>query len=151
APAGVIVNAPAAGTEGPVTITATAPGALPGQHETFTLVVQVDASTPDGTVIANTASVSSQTIDPVASNNAASAMTTVTTPSPTPTPTPTPTPSPTPTPTPTTTPTPTPTGTPSPSPVTLTSLQGAKVKLGTGKKAKKATVIVLHFNGALDP
>ncbi len=36
------------------------------------------------------------------------------------------------------------------SPVTLTSIRGAKVRLGTGRKAKKATVVVLQFSGALD-
>ena len=35
--------------------------------------------------------------------------------------------------------------------VTLTSIRGAKVRLGTGRKAKKATVVVLQFSGALDP
>ena len=34
--------------------------------------------------------------------------------------------------------------------MTLTSLHGAKVKLGTGRKAKKATVVVLQFSGALN-
>jgi hypothetical protein len=35
--------------------------------------------------------------------------------------------------------------------VTLTSIRGEKVKLGTGRKAKKATVVVLQFSGALNP
>ncbi|MGP0066705.1 MAG: Calx-beta domain-containing protein [Isosphaeraceae bacterium] len=35
--------------------------------------------------------------------------------------------------------------------VTLTSIRGAKVRLETGRKAKKATVVVLQFSGALDP
>ena len=35
--------------------------------------------------------------------------------------------------------------------VTLTSIRGAKVRIGTGRKAKKATVVVLQFSGALDP
>ncbi len=35
--------------------------------------------------------------------------------------------------------------------VTLTSIRGAKVRLGTGRKAKKATVVVLQFSGALNP
>jgi hypothetical protein len=35
--------------------------------------------------------------------------------------------------------------------VTLTSLHGAKVTLGTGRKAKKATAVVLQFSGALNP
>jgi hypothetical protein len=34
--------------------------------------------------------------------------------------------------------------------VTLTSIQGEKLKLGTGRKAKKATVVVLQFSGALN-
>ncbi len=33
----------------------------------------------------------------------------------------------------------------------LNKAQGAKVKLGTGRKAKRATVVVLQFSGALDP
>ena len=35
--------------------------------------------------------------------------------------------------------------------VTLMSIRGAKVRLGTGRKAKKATVVVLQFSGALNP
>ena len=33
----------------------------------------------------------------------------------------------------------------------LTSIHGEKIKLGTGRKAKKATVVVLQFSGALNP
>jgi hypothetical protein len=35
--------------------------------------------------------------------------------------------------------------------VTITSIRAAKVRIGTGRKAKKATVVVLQFSGALDP
>jgi hypothetical protein len=128
----VTVNAPAAGTEGPVTITATTPDVLPNQPETFTLVVKVDANTPSGTVITNDAKVSSDTSDPVSSNNNASASTNVAT---TPTPTPTPTPSPTSTPL-----------------VTVKSVQVAQVsvKVGKSKKAKKLTELVIQFSGAIN-
>ena len=34
--------------------------------------------------------------------------------------------------------------------VTLTSIRGAKVRIGTGRKAKKATAVVLQFSGALN-
>jgi hypothetical protein len=45
-----------------------------------------------------------------------------------------------------------PTPTPSPSPiVTLTSIRAAKVRIGKGHKAKKETVVVLQFSGALNP
>jgi hypothetical protein len=61
-----------------------------------------------------------------------------------------PTPAPTPAPTPTPSPTPTPTSTPTPPPlVTATPLQVETIKVGTGKKAKKETVIVVDFSGAL--
>jgi CSLREA domain-containing protein len=132
APAGVTVNVPAVGTEGPFDITATAPLALPNQKENFTLVVQVDASTPNGTVIASSAKVSSDTSDPVSSNNNASASANVTT---TQSPTPTPTPSPTSTPL-----------------VTVRSVQveQVSVKVGKSKKAKKQTELVIGFSGAIN-
>jgi uncharacterized repeat protein (TIGR01451 family) len=77
APAGVMVNAPAAGTAGPATITATVPAVPAGRAEGITLVVQVDASAANGTVITNTASVSSATSDPVATNNSLTRQVTV--------------------------------------------------------------------------
>ena len=49
----------------------------------------------------------------------------------------------------TATPTPTPTTTPPPL-VTVTSLQVETIKVGKGKKAKKETVLVLNFSGALN-
>lgn len=83
-----------------------------GETAIIALDVQVSASTPDGTVITNTVSISSDTTDPNSADNTASANTTVWTPTPTPTNTPTSTPTATPTRTPTSTPTPTPTNTP---------------------------------------
>jgi uncharacterized repeat protein (TIGR01451 family) len=77
APPGVMVNAPAAGTAGPATITATVPAVPAGRAEGFTLVVQVDASAANGMVITNTASVSSATSDPVATNNSLTRQVTV--------------------------------------------------------------------------
>jgi hypothetical protein len=38
-----------------------------------------------------------------------------------------------------------------PAPVTVTSVRIATVKIGTGKKAKKTTGIILQFSGALNP
>ena len=67
-----------------------------------------------------------------------------------PAPTPTVTPNPRPSPESTPTPTPTPTATLPPI-VTLTSIEGSTVKLGTGRKAKKAMALVLQFSGALNP
>ncbi|HLE26504.1 MAG TPA: LamG-like jellyroll fold domain-containing protein, partial [Anaerolineales bacterium] len=84
----------------------------------ITLEVQVSASTPDGTVIINTANVSSDATDPNLADNSATANTTVRTPTATPTNTATPTSTPTRTPTATrtTTPTSTPTNTPTNTP-----------------------------------
>jgi uncharacterized repeat protein (TIGR01451 family) len=127
APAGVTVNAPAAGTEGPVVITVTAPEALANQSEKFTLVVQVDAGTTAGTVITSSASISSLTIDPTSSDNSATGSTTVMTATPTLTPTRSPTPA-----------------------VMLTSVQLQTAPVGTGRKAKKVPVLVLHFSAALN-
>src|SRR3990172_7700774 len=80
----------------------------------ITLEVQVSASTPDGTVIINTANVSSDATDPNLADNSATANTTVRTPTATPTNTATPTSTPTRTPTATRTTTPTSTSTNTP-------------------------------------
>jgi uncharacterized repeat protein (TIGR01451 family) len=48
-----------------------------GASETVTMVTQVNASTPDGTVLADTAKVQSSTSDPAAANNSATAQVTV--------------------------------------------------------------------------
>jgi uncharacterized repeat protein (TIGR01451 family) len=131
APAAVTVTAPAAGTEGPATITLTEPELLADQPQSLTLVIQVDAGTSSGTVLTSTASVSSLTIDPTSSDNSATASSTVMAATPTPTPSPSPT------------------GTPTPT-VTLTSVQVQTAPVGTGKKARKVPVLVLHFSAALN-
>jgi uncharacterized repeat protein (TIGR01451 family) len=78
APAGVDDNAPAAGTEGPFTITVTAAAAPAGAApQTFTLVVQADDDAPDGAVIASSAHVASDTGDANTGNNSGSASVTV--------------------------------------------------------------------------
>jgi uncharacterized repeat protein (TIGR01451 family) len=79
-PEGFAANAPADGTEGPLTITITAPTVQRGQAESLTLVVRVDADAPDGTAITGAAGVSSDTADPVPANNSASATATVSAP-----------------------------------------------------------------------
>lgn len=76
APAGWDCTTPAVGGTGTVTCTIAALGA--SLSASFPLVVNVDAGTSDGTVISNTASVSS-TDDPVAGNNSATTTTTVST------------------------------------------------------------------------
>ncbi|TMC76013.1 MAG: DUF11 domain-containing protein [Chloroflexi bacterium] len=48
-----------------------------GMSATFTLIVKVDATTADGTVLSNTVTVTSSTADPVPGNNSATATTTV--------------------------------------------------------------------------
>jgi uncharacterized repeat protein (TIGR01451 family) len=74
APAGLGDNAPAAGTEGPFTITAPAAAAPAGVGpQAFTLVVQVDADAPDGTVVTSSTHVASDTGDPDPENNSGSA------------------------------------------------------------------------------
>jgi uncharacterized repeat protein (TIGR01451 family) len=120
APAGVTVTAPAPGTEGPSTITVTAPEALANQPEKFTLVVQVDAGTAAGTVVASSASVSSLTIDPNSMNNSTSASTTVASAAAT------------------------------TSPVTVTSFSAEKVLISSKRRAPKALVLAVGFSGALD-
>ncbi|HMF05149.1 MAG TPA: hypothetical protein VKH17_10065, partial [Acidimicrobiia bacterium] len=52
---------------------------VPGEVATFTVVVEVVAATPDGTVIGNTASATADTSDPATGNNSASTTTTVST------------------------------------------------------------------------
>ena len=58
-------------------ITCTKPTAFPsGANGNFTLVVAVDGSTPSGTVLSNTATVTATTVDPNGANNSATATTT---------------------------------------------------------------------------
>jgi uncharacterized repeat protein (TIGR01451 family) len=66
-------STPAAGQGG--TVTASTASLASGASATFTLVVSVDPSTPDGTTIANTATASSETGDPDSTNNSRSAST----------------------------------------------------------------------------
>jgi uncharacterized repeat protein (TIGR01451 family) len=75
APAGWSTTTPAAGGTGAVT--ATSPALASGGSATFTLVVNVDASAPGGSVITNTATVTSTTNDPDATNNSDTETTTV--------------------------------------------------------------------------
>jgi uncharacterized repeat protein (TIGR01451 family) len=69
------LTTPASGETGAVT--ATADTFASGASATFILVVNVNADTPDGTVISNTASVSSDTCDKNPENNSATATTDV--------------------------------------------------------------------------
>ncbi|MFN7989493.1 MAG: lamin tail domain-containing protein [Thermoanaerobaculia bacterium] len=73
-PGGWSCTTPAVGASGPVTcsIATFAAGNAP-----FTLTVAVDAAVAGGTVLSNTATASSGTIDPVPANNSATATTTV--------------------------------------------------------------------------
>ena len=66
---------PAVGDTG--TVTCTAPALVNLDSAGFSLVVHVGPSVPDGTVISNTASISSATIDPAPGNDSATATTTV--------------------------------------------------------------------------
>ena len=66
-------TAPAVGGTGQISCTNPSVSAA----DEFTLVVNVDPGTADGTVITNTATVSSETADPVSTNNSATATTTV--------------------------------------------------------------------------
>ena len=68
---------PAVGGTG--SITCTNPSVPMGAADVFTLVVNVNAVTPAGTVISNTATAASTTPDPVPANNSATATTTVAT------------------------------------------------------------------------
>jgi len=69
------LTTPAAGETG--TVTATADTFASGASATFTLVVNVNADTPDGTVISNTVTISSCTCDKNPDNNSATATTKV--------------------------------------------------------------------------
>jgi len=75
APAGWATTAPPVGASG--TVTATRPSLIVGASSTFTLVVNVNLATAAGTTITNTASATSGTSDPNASNNSANATTLV--------------------------------------------------------------------------
>ena len=75
APAGWVSTTPSVGGTG--TVTATNGSLANGGTASFMLVVQVNGGTPGGTVITNTASVGSATVDPNGTNNSASAGTTV--------------------------------------------------------------------------
>src|SRR5207245_1602914 len=74
-PAGWTCTTPAVGSTG--TVSCTTASLASGATATFTIVVQVSPSTPDGTTISNTASVTSTTSDPNLLNNTATATTTV--------------------------------------------------------------------------
>ena len=69
------VTTPAAGETG--TVTANADTFASGASATFTLVVNVNAGTPDGTVISNTVTISSDTCDKNPDNDSATATTKV--------------------------------------------------------------------------
>jgi uncharacterized repeat protein (TIGR01451 family) len=73
-PAGWDTSTPTAGSTG--TVTATTPTLANGATATFTLVVNVNAALPAGT-ITNTAAVASNTIDPAPANNSDTETTTV--------------------------------------------------------------------------
>lgn len=74
-PAGWTCTTPGVGATG--TVSCTNPSVASGTSAVFTLVVNVDAGTAEGTVISNTASVTSTTVDPDATDNSATATTTV--------------------------------------------------------------------------
>src|SRR5207245_143853 len=74
-PAGWTCTTPAVGSTG--TVSCTTASLASGATATFTIVVQVSPSTPDGTTISNTATVTSTTSDPNLLNNTATATTTV--------------------------------------------------------------------------
>jgi uncharacterized repeat protein (TIGR01451 family) len=75
APGGWITTTPAVGGTG--TVTATNTSLASGASASFTLVVNVNAGTPVGTTISNTATVASATADPTPGNNAATSTGTV--------------------------------------------------------------------------
>jgi uncharacterized repeat protein (TIGR01451 family) len=75
-PAATITTPPVGGTG---TVTATWASLSSGATATFALMANVNAATPGGTVITNTATVTSTTSDPNPANNAATVTTTVTT------------------------------------------------------------------------
>src|SRR5438067_2006521 len=68
-------STPAVGGTGTVSCTISMFGT--GANATFRLVVMVNASTPNGTTLSNTATVTSDTLDPCPGNNSATATTTV--------------------------------------------------------------------------
>jgi uncharacterized repeat protein (TIGR01451 family) len=68
-------SVPAVGGTGTVSCTISTFGA--GATATFRLVVRVNASTPNGTTLSNTATATSDTFDPVPGNNSATATTSV--------------------------------------------------------------------------
>lgn len=108
-PPGWTATAPPPGANG--TVTAMRPSLAKGASEVLTLTVRVDAGTPAGATITNTATISASNFDEMQANNSATAETLAVggpPPSPTPTASPTATPIVTPTPTPTPTPSPTP-------------------------------------------
>lgn len=74
-PPGWACTTPVAGGTGPVSCTN--PSLASGASATFTLTVNVVPGTANGTVVSNTASVSSSTADPDPSDNSATAATTV--------------------------------------------------------------------------
>ena len=67
-PAGWSCGTPAVGAGG--TVSCTNPTLAPGASGSFTLVVQVDPATPDGTTISNTVTLSSTSPDPTTPNTA---------------------------------------------------------------------------------
>lgn len=80
APSGWSCSAPAAGTTGAVTCSSAFLAA--GATASFTVVVGVECSLPDGTAISNTATVTSGTFDPVPANNSSAATVAVSNPAP---------------------------------------------------------------------
>jgi len=77
AAAGWTCTTPAVGGTG--TVSCTKASVAVAESAVFTLVVNVASTTPSGTVISNTATVSSATVDPNPANNSATSTTTVTT------------------------------------------------------------------------
>jgi uncharacterized repeat protein (TIGR01451 family) len=75
APAGWHTTTPAVGSTG--TVTASSSTVANGDTATFTLVVHVDPAAAGGSTISNTATVASETIDPMSDNNSATATTQV--------------------------------------------------------------------------
>jgi uncharacterized repeat protein (TIGR01451 family) len=75
APGGWTATTPAVGGTG--TVTAGNPSLANGANASFTLVVKVNGSTGAGTVISNTATVSSDTADPNGANNSSTSAATV--------------------------------------------------------------------------
>jgi uncharacterized repeat protein (TIGR01451 family) len=75
AAAGWTCSTPPVGGTG--TVSCANPSMADDASASFTLVVNVNAATPNGTIITNTASVSSSTADPSTANNSATTTTTV--------------------------------------------------------------------------